>query len=65
MKNNVELTDDELSVIMTALTMTVSSFELHIEKNGTSKLNLMDLQAYSQTKELKDKLQNEYFGGNQ
>ncbi|QPQ35885.1 hypothetical protein [Lysinibacillus sp. JNUCC-52] len=59
--NNIELTDDELSVIMTSLQYTMNGFNIFIDKNGKDSLDSLTLQAVKEMKILYEKLESKYF----
>lgn len=61
MNNNVNLTDDELSVIMTSLQMSIMSYEKYKEQNGGSNLDFNTRQAVQEMKKLYEKLNKDYF----
>jgi hypothetical protein len=61
MNNKVDLTDDELSVIQTALAITIASHERYITINGMKGLTLQDLEAIKEMQVLYDRLRKEYF----
>lgn len=59
--NKVELTDDELVLIATALIITVAGSEKHIELNGKDSLDKATLEAVEDMKTLYEKLEEKYF----
>lgn len=61
MKNEVNLTDDELSVIQAALQITIASHERYITINGMKGLTLQDLETIKEMQILYDRLRKEYF----
>ncbi|PAV30345.1 hypothetical protein CIL05_07695 [Virgibacillus profundi] len=65
MNNNVILTDDELSLIMTSLVFISVSYDKYFEKNGVEGLDNETIDAYSDFKRLHEKLHKEYFDLNQ
>ncbi|MFS0878257.1 hypothetical protein [Solibacillus isronensis] len=61
MHNNVNLNDDELSVILTALKMTILGCDKHILMHGESSLDFATKQAHEEMKALEQRLNKEYF----
>lgn len=61
MKNNVILTDDELSLITTSLQMTIASTEKYLSINGESSLDHVTMEAYREMKKLYERMVEEYF----
>jgi hypothetical protein len=61
MNNKLILTDDELSAIMTALDMSIMSYERYKKVNGGANLDFETRKAIKEMKELRDKLNKEYF----
>lgn len=61
MENQVTLTDDELSVIMAALDLSIKSAEMYVQVNGEDSLDLATKQASIEMREVRDRLKKEYF----
>lgn len=61
MNNKVNLTDDELSLIMTSLMMTISAHNKYVEQNGSSGLDLATGEAIEGIKELYNRFNKGYF----
>ena len=59
--NYVELTDDELSAIMTSLQYTINGIDKYIDKNGKGSLDSATLQAAEEMKALYKKIESKYF----
>lgn len=59
--NNVELTDDELSVIVTALQYTITGFNKYVDKKGKDSLDSATLQAVEEMKALHKKIESKYY----
>lgn len=59
--NNVKLNDDELSVILTALKMSILGCDKHILLHGESSLDFATKQAHKEMKTLEQRLTKEYF----
>lgn len=60
MHNKVKLNDDELSVILTALKMSILSCDKHILMHGESSLDFATKQAHEKMKALEQRLTKEY-----
>lgn len=61
MNNKVDLTDDELSVIMTSLMMTIAAHNKYVEENGSSGLDVATGEVIESMKELYNRFRKEYF----
>ncbi len=61
MNNQVNLTDDELTLIATALQLAVMSHERYMQLNGEESLDHQSKEAYRKMKTLLDRLNKEYF----
>lgn len=59
MNNNVSLTDDELSVIVTSLELTLKSYDGYIAKGN--QVDATTLQTVEDARRLFDRLNKEYF----
>lgn len=59
--NNLTLTDDELSVVMTSLQLTIMGYEKYVDENGKASVDIQTRDAYEDTKKLYTKLKNEFF----
>lgn len=59
MNNNVSLTDDELSVIVTSLELTLKSYEGYIEKGN--QVDVATAQVVKDARQLFDRLNKDYF----
>lgn len=61
MNNKVELSDDELSLVVTSLLMTISGYEKYIQENRESNLDIQTKEVIKDTKILYERLNKEYF----
>lgn len=61
MNNKVDLNDDELSLVMTALTLTLFSYTKWINKNGEDNLPLSEKTVRDDMQKLYDRLNEEYY----
>lgn len=59
--NNLNLTDDELSAIQTALLMTIQGYEKHVKLHGEQSLDIDTIQGIRDMKKLFDRFNDEYF----
>ena len=59
--NNVELTDDELSLILTSLQITIANSKKYIERNGKEHLDNITLEALEEMKILFGKIESKYY----
>ncbi|MET4562752.1 uncharacterized protein with ACT and thioredoxin-like domain [Lysinibacillus parviboronicapiens] len=59
--NNVELTDDELALMLTSLQITIASSEKYIERNGKEGLDDLTLDALEEMKILYEKMKSKYY----
>ena len=59
--NNVGLTDDELTLIVTSLVTTITGYEMHIENNGKDSLDHISLKSLEEMKILYKELEAKYF----
>lgn len=58
--NNVELTDDEISLIVTSLITSIASAQTYIQNYGQDKLDDSTQSAFEDMKELLDKLEKKF-----
>jgi hypothetical protein len=56
--NNLTLTDNELSVIITSLQMSLMSYERFIAENGENRLDIATKNTINEMKELFNRLEN-------
>lgn len=61
MKNEVTLTDDELSVLMASLELTIMSYEKYIAQHGEITMDFLNRKAYREAKNLHVRLKRIYF----
>ena len=61
MNNNLNLTDDELSLIATSLQMTIMGHEKYVSVNGEAGLDYETKQGIEEMKILFERLNREYF----
>jgi hypothetical protein len=61
MNNQVNLSDDELSVIQTSLQLSLTSFEKYVITNGEHSLDYQTKEVYKDMQSLFDRLNKEYF----
>lgn len=59
--NNLEPTDDELSVIITSLQYTITGFNKYNDKNSKDSLDSATLQAVEVMKALHKKIESKYY----
>ncbi|WP_025785681.1 hypothetical protein [Sporosarcina sp. D27] len=59
--NNVELTDNENSLIATSLVTTIASTQTYIQNCGQDKLDDSTIGAFNDMQKLLDKLEREFF----
>lgn len=59
--SNVELTDDELALILTSLHMNIASSEKYIDRNGKGHLDNTTLEALKGMKILYKKIESKYY----
>ena len=59
--NDLTLTDDELSLVLTGLIVTLQGYEKHIELHGLDSLDTTTKKVINDMKILHDKLNKEYF----
>ena len=61
MDNKVNLNDDELSLVVASLQITIASQERYISIHGMKGLSLQDLETIKEMKVLHERLKREYF----
>lgn len=61
MKNEVELTDDELALFVTSLEMSLKSYEKYVDEHGKDDLDDLTKETLKEMKSLFDRLKEEYF----
>lgn len=61
MNNNLNLTDDELTLIVSSLQITIMGHEKYIQTNGDEKLDFKTIEAIKEMKKLYERLNKEYF----
>lgn len=61
MNNSTYLTDDELSVIMVALQMALTSYDKYVAENGKDSLDIATLNGIKEMTDLYNRLNKEFF----
>lgn len=59
--NNLNLTDDELSAIQSALLMTIKGYQKHIDIHGKESLDIETIEGINNMKKVFDRFNDEYF----
>lgn len=60
-QNNVQLTDDELSVIMSSLWLTINSIQRQIDVNGDGSLDVLTMEVFNEATQLHNRIEKEFY----